>query len=128
MAHLADHGRVATRRASGESTKECQDEVRRAVEAKQSVTAFEVAGFGLRRPRAVLDTNSPLAAPGSGDVDPVREVLPGGLLLVHLVLPEDEGEGQDQTGRRLLDGGQLVAEPVLDVVRVNAVVHDLERA
>src|SRR5207244_13432980 len=98
------------------------------IEMDQGLTALEVAALRLRRPRAVLHSGAPLAAPRPVDLDPVGEVLALRRRLVDRVLPEDERERPDQAGCRLVDRGELVAEPVLDVIRVNSVVHDLECA
>src|SRR6266508_5108300 len=92
----------------------------------QRVASLEVAALRLRRPGPVLDGGAPLASPRSIDLDAVCEDLVCSDLLVDRVLPEHESKRQDQAGGRLVDGGELVAQPVLDVVRVNAVVHDLK--
>ncbi len=95
---------------------------------EERVDAFEVAFLRCRRPLPILDGDSPLAAPRPIDLKAIREVEALGVLLVDRVLPEHEGVGQDQARGRLVDRGQLVSQPVLDVVRVDTVVHDLERA
>src|SRR5438132_10453236 len=123
-----DHFFVAARRAAREPLEEGQHRVGGIVEVDQRVAAFEIAALWLSRPSAVLHRGAPLAAPRPVDLDPVGEVLALRRLLVDRVLPEDERERPDQAGCRLVDRGELVAEPVLDVIRVNSVVHDLECA
>src|SRR5450759_2709029 len=124
---LVDHLWVAGCGAARVPPEERQHEILRRVEGEQGVCSLEVALLGLRRPLSVLDGYAPLTAPWARDVYSVLEVSTGGCFLVDLVLPEDEGEGQDQPGRRLVERRQLVAEAVLDVIRVYAVIHDLER-
>src|SRR2546429_612715 len=112
-----DHFFVAARRTTGEPLEEGQDRVGGVVEVDQRVAALEVAALRLGRPCAVLHSGAPLASPRSVDLDPICEVLALRDLLVDRVLPEHECVRQDQAARGLVDRGELVAEPVLDVIR-----------
>src|SRR5207244_7323625 len=94
------------------------------IEMDQGLTALEVAALRLRRPRAVLHGGAPLASPRPVDLDPVGEVLALRRLLVDRVLPEDERERPDQAGCRLVDRGELVAQPVLAVPWLIYVVRE----
>src|SRR5262249_45152833 len=90
------------------------------------VAALEVTLFGLGRPLPVLDCHPPLAAPGTGDVDPVDSVDAAGRFLIDRVLHDDVAVRNQHARSRLVELGQLVAQPVLDVVGVDPVVHDVE--
>src|SRR6266849_3794337 len=100
----------------------------RAVEVEQRIAPLEVSFLGLRGPLSVLDGDAPFAAPRTFRFDSVLSVHSRRHLLVDRVHPENEGVGQDEPGGGLVDGRQLVAEAVLDVIGVDAVVHDLEGA
>ena len=127
MAHFVDDLRVSTRRPTRVAAEEGEHKICRGIEVEQCAATLEVAGFGLRRPLTILDGCAPLAAPGAFDFDPVLRIQSCGNLLVDGVDPENEGKRQDQACSRLVDCRELVAKPVLDVLRVNAVIHDLER-
>src|SRR5205814_8619403 len=100
---------------------------RRVWEREKRRAALEIAGLGLVRELAVLNRAAPFPSVWPADLDPVGGCESLRHLLVDGVLPEDEGEGQDDAGAVLVDARQLVAQAVLDIVRVDAIVHDLER-
>src|SRR5258707_777292 len=124
--HRFDCLRIAGRRAARVPAEVGQHLFLWRVEAEQRVAALEVSLFRLICELAVFESAAPLAAPRPRDVDPISDVDALGPLLVDGALPEDESERHDKAGARLVDGGQLVAEPVLDVIRVNPVIHDLK--
>src|SRR5437868_12202305 len=124
VADLLDDLRVTGRRPAGEAPEDGQHEVRGGV-SEDCVAALEVPLVGLRLPLPVLDRDAPAAAPGAGDLDPVDAVDPLCRVLVDGVLHDDVAVRDQHPGRRLVDLGQLVAQPVLDVVGVDPVVHDV---
>src|SRR5207253_9315067 len=111
-----------------EALEERQHGLSCVVVVTERVDAFEVAFLRYHRPLPIFDGDAPLTAPRPVDLKAVREVEALGVLLIHRVLPEHKRKWQDQARGGFFDRGQLVAETVLDVVRVDAVVHDLERA
>src|SRR5207302_3042003 len=126
LANHVDLVFVACRRPAREALEDCQHGVGGVVEVEQRVAALEVATLRFRAPLAILDGRPPLPTPRPIDLDPVSEVLTFRHLLIDGVWPEDERERPDQARARLLDRRELVPAPVLDVVRVDAVVRDPE--